>query len=122
MGLNLNSSVYFLCRGGSDIIDVDSISCRIEEGIRYLDNTRLRNIIHDLYSHKRKRKLIHITATAACHLAHRYGSTGLALPFAIGDFGLTNVYQTFRKGLATLLVTSAGSLLVIVNCKFYRSS
>ena len=48
--------------------------------------------------------MIYITATAVCHLAHRYGKTFLALPFAIGDFGLTNLYQTARKVVVTILL------------------
>ena len=116
LSLGLNGSIHLLMRGGSkDLIDTDYIklSCNIEEGVRYLDNKRLRNIIHDLYKHKRKVKIIYITATAVCHLANLYGQTFLALPFAIGDFGVTNAYQTLRKGLVTILLGAIGPLAVI---------
>ena len=117
LSLGINGCIHLLIRGGStdliDIIDTDYIKCNLEEGIRYLDDKRLRNIITDLYRHKRKRKIIYITATAACHLANRYGQTFLALPFALGDFGLTNVYQTLRKGAVTILLGGVGPLLYI---------
>jgi len=96
LSLGLNGCIHLLTRGGSidfiDIIDTDYIKCHIEQGVGYLDNKPLRNIITDLYRHKRKGKIIYITATAVCHLANRYCQTFLALPFAVGDFSLTNVY------------------------------
>lgn len=117
LSLGLNGCIHLLTRGGStdfiDIIDTDYIKCNIEQGVRYLDDTRLRNIITDLYRHKRKGKIIYITATAVCHLANRYGQTFLALPFAVGDFGLTNVYQTLRKGFVTILLGGVGPLVII---------
>lgn len=83
---------------GGDCINVDYIDCVIESGFQYLDNERLRKILHHLFKNKIKRtvkgQLIYITATALCHLAHKYGQHFLALPFAVDDFGLTNVYQT----------------------------
>ena len=106
--LGLNGCAFFLTRGGADFINTDYIECGIKEGLRYLDDNRLRNIIHDLYRHKRKGKVIFITATAVCHLANRYGKTVLALPFAInlglGDFGFTNLYQTTRKVVVSVLL------------------
>ena len=52
----------------------------IEQGLGYLDNKRLKNIIHDIYRYKRnKNKVIFITATAVCHLSRQYGQTFLAL-------------------------------------------
>ena len=101
LGLSVSGCTYLLTRGGSidfvDVIDTDYIkeTCHIEEGVRYLDDTRLRNIITDLYRHKGKDKIIYVIATAVCHLVNKYGQTFLALPFAIGDFGLTSMYQTF---------------------------
>lgn len=100
-------------RGGADFIDVDYIDCGIEKGLRFLDNARLRKIIHDLYRNKRRGKIIYITATAVCHLANRYGQTFLALPFAIGDFGVTNLYQTIRKTVVTILLGGVGPLVVV---------
>lgn len=72
--LGLNGCAYILTRGGQDLIDVDYIRLQyqIEKGLRYLDDNRLRKIIHDLYRHKRKGKMIYITATAICHLANQY--------------------------------------------------
>ena len=98
-----------------DIIDTDYIKtvCNIEEGIRYLNDIRLRKIIIDLYRHKRKGKIIYITATAFCNIANKYGQTFLALPFAIGDFGLTSLYQTIRKVVVTILLGAIGPLYVI---------
>ena len=108
LGLNVYSCVHILTRGGStnfiDMVDTDYIQCNIEKGVRYLDDTRLRNIIKDLYKHKRKGKIIYITATALCHISHKYGQMFLALPIAVGDFGLTNVYQTCRKAFVTIIL------------------
>lgn len=119
LSLGLHGCIHLLTRGGSTgIVDTDYLLkefCKIEQGIGYLDDRRLRNIITDLYRHKRKGKIIYITATAACHLANRYGQTFLALPFAVGDFGLTNVYQTLRKGLVTILLGGVGPLVFIGN-------
>lgn len=119
LGLNSYGYIHLITRGGSsinfiDVVDSDYIRdlCTIDEGIRFLDDARLRNIIKDLYSHKHKGKIIYITATALCHLFHRYGSTFLALPFAIGDFGLTNAYQTARKGIVTILLATVGPLII----------
>lgn len=106
-------SYISMCRGGTDFIDVDYIDCGIEEGLRYLDNDRLGKIVHDLYKQKRKGKIIYITATALSHVAHQYGQEFLALPFAIGDFGLTNVYQTIRKVVVTILLGGVGPLYVV---------
>lgn len=100
-------------RGGADFINVDYINCNIEDGLRFLDNDRLRKIIHNLYSYKRRGKIIYITSTAVCHLANQYGQTFLALPFAIGDFGITNLYQAIRKTAVTILLGGVGPLLVI---------
>ena len=92
LSLGLTGYISLLPRGGSkdflDIVDTDYIKrlYDIDEGVRYLDDQRLKNIIHDLYAHKRKGKIIYITATALCHLTNRYGQTFLALPFAMGDF------------------------------------
>ena len=106
-------SYISMCRGGADFIDVDYIDCKIEDGLRFLDNNRLRKIIHDLYRYKRRGKIIYITATAVCHLANQYGQTFLALPFAIGDFGVTNLYQTIRKTAVTILLGGVGPLVFI---------
>lgn len=57
-------SYIYMYRGGGDFIDVDYIlkdNCKIEEGLRFLDNDRLRKIIHDLYRPKRRGKLLYIT-------------------------------------------------------------
>ena len=116
LGLSVGGYTHILTRGGStDLIDTDYIksACHIEEGIRYLDDTRLRNIITNLYRHKGKGKIIYVTATALCHIANQYGQTFLALPFAIGDFGLTSEYQTLRKGFVTILLGAVGPLYII---------
>ena len=117
LGLSVSGYIHLLTRGGSTdfLIDTDYIksACNIEEGVRYLDDIRLRNIITDLYRHKGKGKIIYVTATALCHIANKYGQTFLALPFAVGDFGLTNLYQALRKGFATILLGAVGPLYFI---------
>lgn len=118
LGLNGYMGILLLRRGGStdfiDLIDTDYLNkCNIEPGVRYLDDARLRNIIVDLYRHKRKGKIIYITATAVCYLAKRYGKTFLALPFALGDFGLTSIYQTLRKSLVISLFSAVPPLVVL---------
>ena len=86
------------------IIDLGPNKCGLEEGLRYVNNNRVRKLVESLYPHKTRKGVIFITATALCHLVKRYGMHFLALPFAIGDFGLTNYYQAIRKGVVTLLV------------------
>lgn len=113
LSLGLNGCAYLLTRGGTDLINVDYIECGIEMGLRYLNNNQLRTIIHDLYWHKRKGKVIYITTTVVCHLAHRYGQTFLALPFTIGNFGFTNLYQTARKIVVTILLGRVGPCYVV---------
>lgn len=111
LSFGLNGWAYIkYMRGGSNFINTDYIECGIETGLRYLDDNRLRNIIHDLYRNKRKGQVIYITATAVCHLAQQYGKTFLALPVAIGDFGFTNFYQTARKVVVTVLLGGVGPL------------
>ena len=114
LSLSLNRCAYLLMRIASDFINTDYIEYSIEMGLRYLDDNRLRNIIYDLYWHKRKDKVIYITATAVCHLAHRYEKTFLVLPFAIGDFGFTDLYQIVRKVVITVLLWGVGPLWFVV--------
>jgi len=111
-GVGIGSYISMF-RGGENFINVDYIDCGIESGLQYLDNDRLRKIIHHLFKNKRKGKVIYITATALCHLANQYGQHFLALPFAIGDFGVTNVYQTIKKLTVTILLGSLGPLFVV---------
>lgn len=125
VSLGLSGGLNFLTlltRGGStdfidstNLINSDDIRslCKIEEGVRYLDDNRLRKIIINLYRNKRKGKIILITATAACHLLNQYGQTFLAFPVAIGDFGLTSLYQSFRKGFVILLLSGVAPLVMI---------
>lgn len=77
LGLTITSYPYLLTRGGSEnLIDVDYIKSKfkIDKGIKYLDDSRLRKIIIDKYGYKGKRKgkdrIIFITATALSHLAN----------------------------------------------------
>ena len=61
LSFGLSGSINLLSRRGAVyFIDVDYISCEIERLINYLDDNRLRKIIHDLYRDKRKGKLIYI--------------------------------------------------------------
>ena len=65
LSLSVSGYTHLFMRGGStdflNIIDTDynyiKSACNIEEGIRYLDDIRLKNIITDLYRHKEKGKL-----------------------------------------------------------------
>lgn len=117
IGLNLGLGGYLaiISRGGSTLINTDYIKCDLEEGIRYLDNARLKKIILHLFRHKMKEGIIYITATALCHLANRYGQIFLPLPIAIGDFGFTNAVQALRKSLVVLLLGAIGPLVVLDN-------
>jgi len=110
-GFSLSS--IWLVRGGENFINVDYIECGIEEGLRYVDNDRIRKIVHDLFRHKRKGKIIYITSTAACHLVKVYGKHFLELPVAVGDFGITNLYQTLKKMTVALLLGAVGPLYVV---------
>lgn len=85
----------------------------MKEGVRYLDDKRLRNIVNDLYRSKRKGKIIFITVTALCYIANGYGQTFFAFPVAIRDFGLTSLYQAIRKGFVAILLSAVGPLLHI---------
>lgn len=98
---------------GGQLVDVSDITCGIEEGLRFLDNDNFKLIIHKLYRNKRKGKLIYITATALCHLIHNHHKMVLAMPFNIGNFGLTNLYQTARKITVTILLGAVGPLYVL---------
>ena len=115
LSLALNGSVYLLiCGGATDfmsMVDTTHIKCYFEQGVNYSDDVRLRNIVNDLYRYKRKGKLIYITATAVCHLADMYGQVFLALPFAVSDFVLTNIYQTVRKAVVTSLLAGVVPLM-----------
>lgn len=114
LGLNASAGTYILTRGGSYLLDVDYIleNCNIEEGLGSLDNKRLRHIVSHLYKHKRKGKIIYITGTALCHLANQYELNFPAFPIAIGDFGLTNLYQTVRKTIVIILLGAVGPAFV----------
>lgn len=107
LALGLDGLSRFLIRGGADpiqFVDSSNVKCGIEEGVRFLDNDRLRKIIHDLYRRKRRNKIIYITASAACHLCRHYGKYFLAIPVAVGDFGTTNLYHTTRKIIVVSLL------------------
>lgn len=94
-------------RGGEDrLIDVDYINCGIKYGLQFIDNDRIRKIVFSLYKNKRRGKVIYITATALCYIVARYGKDFLALPFAVGDFGVTSLYQATRKTVGVILVSS----------------
>jgi len=122
VSLGLHGSVYFLMRGGDNVglddielvIDTDYIreSCTVAQGVNYLEDGRLRAIILDIFRRKIRNKIIFITITALCHVARRYGRLLPVLPVALSDFGLTDIYQAYRKTTAAGLVTV--SLILIV--------
>jgi hypothetical protein len=100
-------------RGGSnEIIDVSDIDCGIQEGLRYVNNERLRKIIGTLFRLK-KNNVIFITAAAVCHLAKIYGITFPALPIPVVDFGLTSYYQLGRKIVVAILIGVAAPLFYL---------
>lgn len=70
-----------------------------------------------MYKNKRKGKIIYVTATVVCHIANHYGQPFLALPFAIGYFGLTSVYQTLRKGFVSIVLGAINLWIVIVGTR-----
>lgn len=106
LGISLGTSVGFLSRGGV-LIDSDYIRdrCQIETGIGFLDNPRFRQIVKNLYKYKKQGQIIYITATALCYLITDHGRNYWNLPVTIGDFGLTSLYHTLRKGGAVTLLT-----------------
>lgn len=110
LSLGLTECSYLLPRGGDGFIDVDYIKCEIAEGLNYLDDNQYRNLIGFFYSRKRKDRIIDITGTALCHLLHRYGRMFLATPIGITFCGSTNLYQTLRKALVSVLMTSLGPM------------
>ena len=106
--LGIGGSLVLLNRGGStdvlDIIDTEYIraKCKIDEGRRFFEDDRLTNLVNNLYANKRKHKVIYMAATVLCHLAKRYSNTFLSYSVAIGDFGLTSLYQMTRKAVIAI--------------------
>jgi hypothetical protein len=99
-------------RGGSDFVDVSYIQCGIEENLRFLDDERLRKLIHYLFKYKRRNKIIFITATALCQVAKMHANDFIGLPFIIGDFGITDLFQAARKFIVILLFTGITPILI----------
>ena len=118
LSLGLNGCAYFLPRGGEDFlnfISTEYLQCGIEEGLRFLDDNRLKSIILSMYRSKSKGGIIFITVTALCQLARLYGDNYLAFPLAIGEIGSTAIYQTCRKILISLILGGVGPLWYIGN-------
>ena len=116
LSLSLNTLIlgYILThpRGGADYVIGDTVydvseilkKCKIAEGVGFLDDPALVKKITRHFKKKLKTKIIFITATSLCHFIDFYGREVLNLSFGIGSFGLTNIYETFRKFLAFMLV------------------
>ena len=106
-----NGISVLAARGGSnEIVDVDYIDCGIETGLRYVNKDRLRKIVVALYSYKKPKGVIFVTATALCHIAKMYGVQFPALPIPVMDFGFTSYYQLARKVLVIILTSTVGPL------------
>jgi hypothetical protein len=57
-------------RGGQEN-DVFYPNCIVGEGLRYVDNDRIRKVVHSFFKHKQIYGVIYITQTALCYLAEK---------------------------------------------------
>jgi hypothetical protein len=81
-------------RGGSNgvldldqnYIEVDSTNCIVGNGLLYVNNHRIRQIVYFYFKSKAKNGVIYITKTALCHLVKVYGLNVPAFPIPIPDF------------------------------------
>jgi hypothetical protein len=119
-------------RGGQDImaqvvenyIEVIHPNCLVGEGLRYVNNERLRKLVHSLFKSKAKNGVIYITKTALCHLVEIYGLALPALPIPIPDFiGISSWLVLGRKLISSaclgiplpMLILAQGPASVIVS-------
>lgn len=104
-------------RGGEEFFDdvileawenyirVTHPKCNIGNGLRYVNNERLRKLVFSLFRSKAKNGIIYITKEALCHLALMYGKDFLALPIPVTDFIRISGYkQLIEKIMATVVV------------------
>lgn len=114
-------------RGGEDLIDyihqVDYPDIIIGSGLRYLDNTRMRNIINSLFKKKAINGVIFITRTALAYLVEQYGLELFAFPFPVQDVLGVSAWKIFGKKLAAaacfaislpMLVLAQGPASIII--------
>lgn len=121
--LALNSYNYlnnFLSNGSTDVnitnlVDVDYVMYNIPKGIHYLDDIKLQTIIKNLYKHKTRDKILYITGTAVCHVLNMYSKIFLSYPLCLGDFGITDLYQTICKTFIGLLISRVVPLIYLAN-------
>nr|WPV76516.1 hypothetical protein [Naviculales sp.] len=106
-------------RGGEDLVNITYPDCRVGEGLRYINNDRIRKLVFSLYKSKEKNGVIFITQTALCYLIKRYGLGFPALPIPIEDFiGVTSWYQLIRKTGVAVLLGASIPLVVLAESLF----
>jgi hypothetical protein len=96
--LNVKGGQDVLTHLIEDYIEVTHPNCLVGKGLRYVNNERLRKIVHSLFKSKSRDGVIYITRTALCHLVEMYGLGFPALPIPIPDFiGISNWLLLGRK-------------------------
>jgi hypothetical protein len=110
-----SASIYPLMTRGGVYLNVDDIQCGRKKGIQYVNSRRLIQLIHEKFKQKVKGKIIYITATAFCQFINNNGLTLLDIPYIVGDFGLTSIYQAIKnkKAIVVAVFASVPILLVI---------
>jgi hypothetical protein len=79
-------------------VEVEHLNCVVGQGIRYVNNERLRKIAYSPFKSKAKNGVIFITKTALCHLVEIHGLDLPPLAIPIHDFiGISGWYQLIRK-------------------------
>jgi hypothetical protein len=119
LSLGLNSYSYILMRGGADyLIDVSYERCRIKNEIGYLDDVMLRNLVTMDYARKMRGKVIYITATAICRLAHDHGlrkltvAAGWAVVRLVPNIGRILIFNSHSACMKAIMVASIAVAIV----------
>lgn len=84
--------------------------CKLERRAQFLNNKRFRELIIRNYGSKRINNVIYIMATAFCYLIKVHGMTQFAITVTRGDFGLTNILQTWKKIIDAGLIAYSGPM------------
>jgi hypothetical protein len=96
-----------------DYIEVNHPNCQVGKGFRYVNNERLRKIVHRLYKSKSRNGIIYITKTALCHLIEIYG---LGIPFIpiIPDFiGISDWFILGKKVISVMCFGISFPMLIL---------